>query len=89
MTDKNRNVEDDSDREDDESGDNEEKEPEPADDRRSTLRNRASIKPPKRYEVNATEYTPLTFREAINGPESEQWRRAIHEELKAHDRNNT
>jgi len=89
MTDKNRNVEDDSDREDDESGDNEEKETEPADDRRSTLRNRASIKPPKRYEVNATEYTPLTFREAISGSKSEQWRRAIHEELKAHDRNNT
>lgn len=63
--------------------------PEPADDIRSTLRDRASIKPPKRYEINATEYTPLSFRQAINGSDSEQWRRAINKELEAHDRNNT
>lgn len=35
--------------------------PEPADNKKSTLRDRASIKPPKRYEINATEYNSINF----------------------------
>lgn len=63
--------------------------PKSADNRRSMLRDRASIKPPKRYEINITEYSPFTFKEATNGSEFKQWTRAIHEELEAHDQNKT
>lgn len=63
--------------------------PRPVENRRSMLRDRAGIKPPKRYEINVTEFTPLTFREAVNGSESKQWIRAIREELEAHNQNNT
>ncbi|KMQ87289.1 integrase core domain protein [Lasius niger] len=81
------------DNEQNEFGNSEEEEqataPRPVEDKRGVLRDRASIKPPKRYEINISEYTPLTFREAVNGSESEQWTRAIREELEAHDQNKT
>ncbi|KMQ88473.1 gag-pol polyprotein [Lasius niger] len=55
-----------------------------------TLRNRASLKPPARYELNLAEYhVPETFEEAISGPESTSWKQAIKEELEAHEKNNT
>jgi len=41
------------------------------------LRNRASIHPPKRYELNYAQYNiPETFQEAVNGNNSGKWKRA-------------
>jgi len=55
-----------------------------------TLRDRATLKAPNRYEANVIEYsTPITFKEAVTGPNSDQWKEAIKRELEAHQRNNT
>jgi len=54
------------------------------------LRDTATLKAPKRYEANVIEYnTPITFKEAVTGPNSDQWKEAIKRELEAHQRNNT
>ena len=54
------------------------------------LRDRDSIRLPKRYEANLTQYNvPETFQEAVSGPESTEWSKAIKKELEAHQRNNT
>lgn len=42
-----------------------------------SLRNRDDIKKPLRYQVNIAEYTPLTFNEAITGPDAEILKTAI------------
>ena len=53
------------------------------------LRDRSSI--PKRilYQANVAELLPLIFHEAVNGPESAQWKRAIDEEIESHRENAT
>ncbi|KAG7189396.1 hypothetical protein KM043_018523 [Ampulex compressa] len=54
------------------------------------LRNRAKIKPPKRYGLNLAQYhLPETFQEAISGPDKKLWTKAIEEELDAHEKNET
>lgn len=54
------------------------------------LRNRAQIRRPPRYESNYAEFnTPANYEEALSGPDALQWSRAIEEELKAHEKNNT
>jgi transposase InsO family protein len=53
------------------------------------LRNRANIKKPVRYLVNVAEYTPLTFQDAINGPDAIEWKKAIADELESHRTNKT
>jgi len=51
---------------------------------RPNLRNRSSIKPPSRLEVNVVEHIPKTFKEAMSGSDSNKWHQAIIEELEAH-----
>lgn len=54
------------------------------------LRDRASIRPPQRYEANFVQCRePVTYEEAISGPDAEEWRKAIDEELQAHATNGT
>lgn len=54
------------------------------------LRDRNTLKAPDRYEANVIEYnTPLTFQEAVTGPDCDQWKQAVKEELEAHQKNNT
>lgn len=54
------------------------------------LRNRALIKPPKRYELNyAQHFIPETFQEAISGPDKIEWTKAIKKELSTHEQNET
>jgi hypothetical protein len=53
---------------------------------RYTLRNKNTLKIPKRYELNISEVNvPTTYEQAVNGNQSTQWKEAIEEELKAHD----
>lgn len=55
-----------------------------------TLRDRASIKPPARYEVDVAEYTaPNTYEEAMSGEDAAQWALAIQNELRSHEVNCT
>lgn len=55
-----------------------------------TLRDRSTLKPPKRYEANTVEFEePTSYEEAITRKDAEKWRRAIDEELRAHEINNT
>ncbi|CAL1681312.1 unnamed protein product [Lasius platythorax] len=52
-----------------------------------TLRDRASLKLPARYEMNIAEYhVPETISEAVLGPEGVKWKQAIEDELEAHER---
>lgn len=54
------------------------------------LRDRVLLRPPKRYELNLTQYNaPKTYREAISGRDSALWKEAIEEELQAHKTNKT
>lgn len=54
------------------------------------LRNRNLIKRPTRYEVNIAECAePSSFQEAIPSPDASNWSKAIEEELKAHETNDT
>lgn len=56
------------------------------------LRDRTQIRKPRRLidEVDFAEYSaPKSFNEAISGPDADQWKRAIEEELRAHDKNGT
>lgn len=54
------------------------------------LRNRDSIKPPPRYQVNIAEWgVPSSYQEAVSGGHAENWREAIREELQAHEKNGT
>ncbi|CAL1681034.1 unnamed protein product [Lasius platythorax] len=42
---------------------------------RLNLRDRNSIKPPPRYEVNVAEHIPKTFKEATSGSDGDKWTR--------------
>lgn len=57
------------------------------------LRDRGRLRKPDwvvDYEIDFTEYnTPLSYDEAISGPDATQWKRAIEEELRAHEKNCT
>lgn len=54
------------------------------------LRNRAMIKPPRRYELNFAQHSiPETFQEAVSGPDKSMWIKAIKDELDAHKKNKT
>lgn len=53
------------------------------------LRDRNSIKLPKRYQVNLAECEPNTYQEATTGPNARHWVKAIEEELEAHEKNQT
>ena len=53
------------------------------------LRERNKIKPPLRFQTNVAEFTPLTYREAVNDPEPKQWQKAIKEEIVSHEKNQT
>lgn len=54
------------------------------------LRDRTRIKRPARYETNVAEYAvPLSYQEAVKGPNAEQWIEAINSELEAHNENQT
>lgn len=54
------------------------------------LKDRDSIRRPKRYKTNIIQYdTPTSFQEAITGSEAKEWSRAVENELAAHERNNT
>ncbi|KMQ86522.1 retrovirus-related pol polyprotein from transposon tnt 1-94 [Lasius niger] len=54
------------------------------------LRDRDSIRKPKRYETNLIQYDiPTSFQEAITGPEAKEWTRAVEDELVAHEKNDT
>lgn len=45
------------------------------------LRNRDSIRKPKRYETNLIQYDiPTSFQEAITGPEAKEWTRAVEDD---------
>ncbi|KMQ88959.1 putative retrotransposon, partial [Lasius niger] len=55
-----------------------------------TLRDRALLKLPARYEINIAEYhVPEAISEAVSGPEGAKWKQAIEYELEAHERNKT
>lgn len=54
------------------------------------LRDRASLHPPKRYELNYVQFDiPDSFQEAVTGHDSHNWKRAIKDELDAHAKNAT
>ena len=57
------------------------------------LRNRGQLLKPGwafDYELDFAEYnTPRSLDEAIGGPDASQWKRAIAEELMAHEKNRT
>ena len=54
------------------------------------LRDRASIRTPRRYAADIAEYAiPNTYKEAIDSTEAAQWADAIKDELRAHDENHT
>lgn len=54
------------------------------------LRDRKSIKRPARYEANFVEVdTPTSYEEAMSCENANHWRRAVDEELKAHELNGT
>lgn len=54
------------------------------------LRNRSTIRKPVRYEADFIQYhAPNSFKEAVSGPDSKHWRKAIAEELEAHEENKT
>jgi transposase InsO family protein len=55
-----------------------------------TLRDRANLRAPTRYESNVAEYNvPLTYSEATESADAPQWIDAINSELKAHQENGT
>lgn len=55
-----------------------------------TLRDRANIRQPTRFEVDVAEYTiPATYKEALKSTEATQWASAIDEEYRAHEENGT
>jgi transposase InsO family protein len=55
-----------------------------------TLRDRANLRAPTRYESNVAEYNvPLTYTEATQSADAPQWIDAINSELKAHQENGT
>lgn len=54
------------------------------------LRDRKTLRPPARYELNFAEYeAPTSFKEAISGRDSSKWIEAVREELEAHEKNIT
>ena len=54
------------------------------------LRDRASIKPRKRYEDNIAEiHVPFSYSEAVSGENAVEWHHVIQEELNAHKTNCT
>lgn len=54
------------------------------------LRDRSKLKKPQIYEANFIEFIePLTYEDAISGPDADKWKEAIEEELAAHDKNQT
>jgi len=54
------------------------------------LRDRKSIKQPDRYQANLVEYNePLSYDKAVTAEDADDWKRAIHEELQAHELNGT
>ncbi|KMQ85183.1 lectin receptor kinase [Lasius niger] len=54
------------------------------------LRDRNKLKAPKRLEMNLVEKgEPVSYEEAIKGPEGEKWKEAINEELDAMEKNST
>ena len=56
----------------------------------SKLRDRSTIKPPKRYASYTAEIkVPTDFSEAVTGAQAAEWSKAISEELDAHRRNGT
>lgn len=61
----------------------------PAADTPRSLRNRAQLKPPARYDVDVAEFVPATYQEAVGGEDATQWAIAIEEELRAHKENRT
>lgn len=55
-----------------------------------TLRNRANIKRPIRFECDVAEYIiPSSYGEATSGSDATQWAEAIRCELESHEQNNT
>jgi hypothetical protein len=55
-----------------------------------TLRDRANLRAPTRYESNVAEYNvPLTYSEATQSADAPQWIDAVNSELKAHQENGT
>lgn len=55
-----------------------------------TLRDRAAIKQPERYEAEVAEiWEPSTYHEAMTCPDADLWKEAIREELQAHKKNGT
>ncbi|KMQ86283.1 retrovirus-related pol polyprotein from transposon tnt 1-94 [Lasius niger] len=55
-----------------------------------TLRDRAAIKQPERYEAEVAEiWDPSTYHEAMTCPDANLWKEAIREELQAHKKNGT
>jgi len=54
------------------------------------LRDRSTLKRPNWYEANITEFDePTSYNEAVTGKDADKWKRAIDEELKAHETNET
>lgn len=54
------------------------------------LRDRSKLKAPARYVVNVAIFKPpVSFEEALNGPDAENWRKAIDYELKQRKKNKT
>lgn len=54
------------------------------------LRDRSTITRPARYEINYAECeVPGSFKETISGPDANNWKGAIQEELEAHQKNGT
>lgn len=56
---------------------------------RLNLRDRSSIKPPPRFEVNVAEHILKTFKKTKSGSDGDKWSRAVAEELEAHQKNGT
>ena len=42
-----------------------------------------------RFQANVAEFTPLKYREVDNGPDAEQWQKAIKEEIVSHEKKQT
>ena len=54
------------------------------------LRDRSTLKAPSKYVVNIAIFRPpVTFQEATSGPDANNWRKAIDNELKQHEKNKT
>ena len=57
---------------------------------RMGLRDGSKLRKPNKYNVNIAIFRPpITYEEALEGPDAKNWRKAIENELKQHEKNKT